>query len=104
MLNILFICTYRPDSSPGQRFRFEQYLEYLRDNGFNYKVSFLLSEEDEIIFYKRRNYLRKIKLLIKMIRQRINDVRLSNNFDLVFIYREALPIWSIIFERKFFSN
>jgi len=47
--NILYIVNHRPNRSPGQRFRFEQYLDALNKNGFEYDISYIISEKDKII-------------------------------------------------------
>ena len=36
MPRILFVAAHRPQRSPSQRFRFEQYLEYLSTVGYTY--------------------------------------------------------------------
>ena len=54
---ILFIAAHRPNRVPGQRFRYEQYLDALKENGFDYKISFIVSEKDDKILYKPGNLL-----------------------------------------------
>ena len=44
---ILFIASHRQDRAPGQRFRFEQYLNFLKANGFDWEFSYLISEKDK---------------------------------------------------------
>ena len=45
MPKVLFITLHRLNRSPGQRFRFEQYLSFLEANGFDWEISNLLSEK-----------------------------------------------------------
>ena len=100
MSKILFLVAHRPGRSPGQRFRFEQYLDFLQQKGFNYEISFLLNEEDDACFYSKGHYFRKLGIFFKSIRIRLNDVRRSSEFDVIFIYREAVMFGSAWFERR----
>ena len=71
---ILFIVLHRKNRSPGQRFRFEQYISYLEENGFLCSISALLDEKTDKIFYSKGNFIKKILILIKTTRTRKNDL------------------------------
>jgi len=47
MKNVLILCAHRPKRSPSQRYRFEQYLPFLEQQGFKFTFSYLLNEKDE---------------------------------------------------------
>jgi glycosyltransferase involved in cell wall biosynthesis len=98
--SILFLAAHRPGRSPGQRFRFEQYLSYLQEKGFRCEVSFLLNAADDAIFYKKGHYFRKLLIFLKTLRIRRQDVRRASNYDLVFLYREAVMFGSVWFEKR----
>ncbi len=98
---ILFIVLHRKDRSPGQRFRHEQYISYLEENGFSCIISALLDEKSDEIFYSKGNFIKKILILIKTISIRRNDFKKAKDVDAIFIYREAISIWSVHFEKKF---
>jgi len=98
---VLFIVAHRPGRSPGQRFRFEQYLDYLAEKGFSCDFSFLLNEKDDKIFYSNGFYFRKFLILLKSISQRFKDIKRAREYDIVFIYREAVMFGSVFFEKKF---
>ncbi len=98
---ILFIVLHRKNRSPGQRFRFEQYISYLEENGFLCSISALLDEKTDKIFYSKGNFIKKILILIKTTRTRKNDLKKANYVDTVFIFREALSFWSVYYEKKF---
>lgn len=100
MKRILFLVAHRPGRSPGQRFRFEQYISYLRENGFICDVSWLLNEQDDFYFYKKGHYLRKFLILLKTIRVRIKDLGSAKKYDAVFLYREAVMYGSLWFEKR----
>lgn len=101
MKKILFIAAHRPDRSPSQRFRFEQYLTFLKENGWDYDFSYLISTEDDAFFYKPGNYLKKISVVLRSFRKRRNDVKNANQYDIIFIQREAFMLGTTYFERKF---
>ncbi len=91
---------HRPGRSPGQRFRFEQYLNYLEKNGFECHVSFLIDEKDDIVFYAEGKYLAKTRFLLKSLIHRWNDLKKIHDYDLVFFYREAHMMGITWFEKK----
>ena len=57
MANVLILCDHRPKRSPSQRYRFEQYLPFLEENGFKFTCSYLLNEKDDQLFYSKGNFL-----------------------------------------------
>ena len=62
MPRILFIVDHRLNRSPSQRYRFEQYLSYFNEQGFDWKLSEIITEKDDAIFYKPGNYLKKVPI------------------------------------------
>ena len=101
---ILFIVAHRLGRSPGQRFRFEQYLDFLQQNGYQYKISNFLNERDDKLFYSKGNYLQKLRILFKSIYVRYKDVRKASEYGIVFIYRDAIMIRSTYFEKQFHKS
>lgn len=99
MPKILFIGTHRLNRSPSQRFRFEQYLYLLEQHGINYEISPLLSEKDDLIYYSKGNYLKKIEILIKSFNKRNKDALRAYHYDIIFIQREAFVVGPAYFER-----
>ncbi len=99
MKKILFIAPHRKKRSPGQRFRFEQYIDFLSDNGFEITFSNIISEKDDNIFYSKKKYFLKFIILIKSFFKRISDVLRVSNYDVIFIYREAFMLGTTVFER-----
>lgn len=97
---ILFIVHHRLDRSPGQRYRFEQYFDFLNNNGYECVLSNILDEEDDKILYSKGKYLQKANIALKAYKKRWKDIRSLDEFDLVVIYREALLTPSIKFEKK----
>ena len=101
MPRILFVAAHRPDRSPSQRFRFEQYFDFLRQNGFECDFSWLVSPEDDSFLYKHGNYFSKFSFLKKSYHIRNNDLKIAENYDIIFVQREALMFRSTRFEKAF---
>ena len=98
---VLFVAGHRLNRAPGQRFRFEQYLDHLRAGGFTCELSPLLTAEDDKIFYSRAAAFRKVLVLARCAVRRAKDVRRAQDFDIVFLQREAFFGGWPIFERAF---
>lgn len=101
MKKILFIASHRPNRSPSQRFRFEQYIPFLISNGYRCKQSPIVTEEDDKVMYAEEKYISKILVIIKSFFRRYRSLQRASNFDIVFIQREAYLIGSTFFERSF---
>jgi glycosyltransferase involved in cell wall biosynthesis len=101
MPRILFIAAHRPDRSPSQRYRFEQYFDFLRSQGFECELSYIISEADDQVFYSPGNILKKIYITLKSARIRLKDVSRSDEFDIIFVQREAFMTGSSYFEKRF---
>lgn len=89
MRKLLYIAPHRQGRSPGQRFRFEQFMDYLTTNGVQITYSYLLNENDDKHFYSKGNYLYKIWIAIKGIFVRFFDVMRASKYDCIIVYREA---------------
>lgn len=96
---ILFIAMHRPGRSPGQRFRFEQYLGYLEQNGWTCDVSHLISEADDRVLYRPGGFLRKGGIFVRSVLTRLADVVRARRYDVVFVYREALMVNTDLIEQ-----
>lgn len=100
MPKILFIAAHRPDRSPSQRYRFEQYFDFLRKNGYECELSFIINEVDDKLFYRPGNIIGKSAITLKSAFNRWKDVRRANNYDIVFVQREAFMTGSAFFEKQ----
>ena len=63
MPRILFIVDHRLNRSPSQRYRFEQYVSYFKEQGFEWDLSEIITEKDDAIFYKSGYYLKKFPIV-----------------------------------------
>ena len=62
---ILFLAHHRFDRSPGQRYRFEQFFDFLENNGIQCNLANIINENDEKYLYHSKNILKKLKIGIK---------------------------------------
>ncbi len=98
--NILFVASFRKDRSPGQRFRFEQYIDFLNANGFNCDHSYFIDEKNDILYHPGK-YFQKLRLIAKAGRIRMRNVFHKNKYDIIFISREAFMLGNAFFEKQF---
>ena len=101
MPRILFVAAHRPNRSPSQRFRFEQYLEFFKNNGYECHVAALISKHTDKIFYLHKSTFRKALIFVNCIIRRLRHVIESSSYDVIFIQREAWMTGSTFFERQF---
>src|SRR5258705_3387437 len=101
MKKTLFVCLHRPDRSPSQRFRFEQYLGYLDQHGYDCKFSWLLNEKDDKCFYSPGKFFQKGLIVFKSIWKRANEILSASQYDIVFVQREAFMLGTSFFEKRF---
>ena len=99
-MKVLFIGMHRFNRSPSQRYRFEQYFKYLEANGLECELSYLISAKDDVFLYKSGHYISKFLVLVKSLIKRWKDVHRANNFDFIFIQREAFMTGTTFFERR----
>ncbi len=104
MPKILFIAAHRIHRSPSQRFRFEQYFGFLESNGFTCHLSSIISEDGDKYFYSQGNYLKKTGILLRSLKIRFNNWMNYNQYDIVFVQREALMLGSTFFEKRIKSS
>lgn len=90
MKQVLILVAHRPQRSPSQRYRFEQYLPYLEQQGYAFTYSNLINETNDKLFYGPGNILKKIFILLNTLHIRWKDIRRFKQFDIIFIQREAL--------------
>lgn len=95
------MAAHRPGRSPSQRFRYEQFLPFLHERGFECDSSWILSEADDARFYRRGHWGGKLRIFLKSAVTRLEDVRRASSYDIVFVQREAFMTGSSWFEERF---
>jgi glycosyltransferase involved in cell wall biosynthesis len=104
MKRVLIVCAHRPDRSPSQRYRFEQYIPFLESHGFQFTWSPLLTEEEDRLFYAPGHAFRKAVLLGRTLIRRVRDCSRFRHFDIVFIQREASFLGTAFAERRAYRS
>ena len=99
MPRILFVAAHRPGRSPSQRYRFEQFIPYWEEHGFEVTTSWVLDESDDEVFYEQGATLSKARIYLKSYHRRKEQVELAAKHDLVFVQRETFMTRGTRFER-----
>jgi glycosyltransferase involved in cell wall biosynthesis len=102
-MKILAIVPSLYDTSPGQRFRLEQWEKILRESGVEITYSPFETDELKEILYRSGNTLQKIKAVNRNLNRRRHELKSVGNFDLVYVFREAALLGPAWFERKIAS-
>jgi glycosyltransferase involved in cell wall biosynthesis len=87
------------DTSPALRFRIEQWAPYLEKEGV--QITFVPFEDEPLhrILYRPGAYLRKAALLLRALLRRLSLTRRVQDYDLVFLHREASLLGPALVER-----
>jgi glycosyltransferase involved in cell wall biosynthesis len=88
-----------PEEGAGCRFRIAQFLPYLRDQGFDVTISPFYSNEFFRLVYRPGHTLRKAVIFLGLVWRRVVELLTIRQYDLVFLYREAIPVGPPIIER-----
>lgn len=96
--SILFMVPYPQGKAPSQRFRFEQYLDILKDNGFTYELNSFYSDKTWMILHQEGHFVSKTFRIFFSFFIRFFQLFKSIRFDIVFIHREVTPIGPPVYE------
>jgi len=99
-MNVLFVGMHRPGRSPSQRFRFEQYIDFLGENNIKSDFSYLINEKDDKLLYQPGQFISKGNIFLKSMLKRWIESRKLADYDFVFVQREAFMTSQIFFEKK----
>ena len=97
-MKILFVVPYPPGEAPSQRFRFEQYVDFLTEQGWRFDLAPFMDDDTWQILYKPGYTGQKIWGILKGFVKRIFLLFSVPAYDYVFIHREATPIGPPWFE------
>lgn len=99
-LDVLALIPSLPQTSPGSRFRIEQWAPRLQAEGVFVQIAPFEDEPLHAVIYARGQYLAKIRLMLRAMRRRLRLVRsVRGRFDVVFLFEEAARIGPPILER-----
>ncbi len=98
-MKILVLTPALCDTSPGQRFRVEQWARYLEPAGFEF--TFVPFEDAALhtVIYRPGGYARKASLMVRAFVRRLGLLRTVPRFDAVLLHREAALIGPALIER-----
>ena len=98
-MRILAIVPATFDTSPGQRFRLEQWEPILLQHGITITWSPFEDESLHAVMGRSGNTFTKISGILKGFSRRFADVRRAKDFDAIYIFREAALLGPAFFER-----
>jgi glycosyltransferase involved in cell wall biosynthesis len=97
-MKIMFIVPSPVDSSPSQRFRYEQYFERLSEGGHEMMVFSFFTKGSWFRLYNSGSISRRLLDVVVGFFKRVYSLFLVYSYDLIFIHREAAPVGPPIFE------
>ena len=98
-MKVLAIVPSVYDTSPGQRYRIEQWEPLLREEGVEITYAPFESPELNEVLYRSGMTLKKMSLVLPRFTDRLATLRTVKQFDLVYIFREAALLGPAVFER-----
>lgn len=98
-MRVLALVPYLFDTSPGQRFRIEQWEPFLREYGVEIEYHAFEDPELHDVLYRPGAFGRKIRLIAGAVGRRTRTVSVLRSYDLVYIFREAALLGPPVFER-----
>jgi glycosyltransferase involved in cell wall biosynthesis len=99
-MKVLAIVPSTYDTSPGQRYRIEQWEPLLAEQGVEITYSSFETPELQQILHQDGNTWQKIQGVLKNINRRRNETKSLAGYDLVYVFREAALLGPAWFERR----
>jgi glycosyltransferase involved in cell wall biosynthesis len=87
-----------PEEGAGCRFRVAQYVPYLRQAGFDVTISPFYTPAFFKMVYQRGRHLQKAAYFVALTLRRLRELSALPKYDLVLLYREAIPIGPPVIE------
>ncbi|MEN7549608.1 glycosyltransferase family 4 protein [Rapidithrix thailandica] len=97
-MKILILAPYPKTVAPSQRFRFEQYLEAVREKGWKYDYVPFIDETTWAILHQPGQFVKKALGILRAFLKRFFLLSKLSSYDYVFIHREASHIGPPLFE------
>jgi glycosyltransferase involved in cell wall biosynthesis len=88
------------DTSPGQRFRIEQWEPILRREGIDITYSAFEDERQQEVLYRNGKAIGKVRSVVGNMGRRGRTAAAAGQYDLVYIFREAAVIGPAWYERR----
>src|ERR1044072_983717 len=103
-MHVLALMPALYDTSPGQRYRLEQWEPLLRERGVEITYAPFEDEELHALLYKPGLLGKKVQLVTRNAGRRLSLVRRVKDYDLVYILREAALLGPPIFEKLIYQR
>jgi glycosyltransferase involved in cell wall biosynthesis len=97
-MRILAIVPSIYDTSPGQRFRIEQWEPLLRERGVEITYEPFESKELHGLLYQTGSLGRKLSHVLRQFARRFSVISSARKFDAVYVFREAALLGPPVFE------
>jgi glycosyltransferase involved in cell wall biosynthesis len=81
-----------PEEGAGCRVRVSQYVPYLASQGIDVTVSPFFTPEFFKFVYKPGHFVKKVVAVLRLLVRRLAILRELGQYDLVWLYREAIPL------------
>ena len=98
-MKILVLASNPPDTSPGSRFRIEQWAKILCDQGFSFTYVPFDDEALYRILYSKGRIVAKMAGMIRGVTRRIALLGRIRDYDAVFLFQEASRVGPALLER-----
>jgi glycosyltransferase involved in cell wall biosynthesis len=98
---VLVVSVHPPGRLPSLRFRFEQYVPFLREHGFKTTFSPVMRPDEYDAFYRGSHYIRMALMTGRGMLSRLGDVLRASEYDVVVVQREAIQLGTAMIERGF---
>jgi glycosyltransferase involved in cell wall biosynthesis len=92
------------DTSPGQRFRIEQWEPLLARQGVEIYYAPFENEELHALLYRSGYLPQKLNLVTRAFVRRCAELRKVKDYDLVYVFREAALLGPAFFERWVYNS
>ena len=90
-----------PGYAPSQRFRFEQYVGFLEEHGFQTTFAPIVRAAEYPLIYREGHLRQKAWITLRGVLTRATDAVRASGYDIVFVQREAMQLGTALVERLF---
>jgi glycosyltransferase involved in cell wall biosynthesis len=95
---ILFVSAHPRGYAPSQRFRFEQYVDFLAEHGFETTFLPIVREHEYPLLYAPGNTGRKARMFARGLALRAWQALRRPDYDIAIVQREAIQLGTTVFE------
>ena len=101
MKKIVIVCPHPKDVAPGQRLKYEQYIDNWEQSGFRVDVKPFMTDRFWNIVYKKGYFLEKIFWTLIGYSKRIKLLFTLRKYDLSYVFLWVTPFGTTFFERLY---